>query len=474
MIVRRNFKYRIYPTSAQETILLRWEGVLRFLWNLCNEQRLMGLARNRGQYSFGKDQRIFMKDICKDKNLSQNKQMTDLLEEYPWIAEVQSNARQQILADLDKSWQRVFKKLSRKVYWKNKSDHLRIYAPTATVAFDISGDRKTGKLVLDGPKYRPLGELKIVLDRPLQGKVSSWSLKKELNEWYAIAASELDLPIPIKNPNVVGIDRGIAVAIVDSDGRMVANPRFYQSNKKQLTRAQREAARKVRGSKNQKKAYTRVAKIQRKIARQRENFIGTQSLYYAQNYGTVIVENLHIKNMSASAKGTTENPGSKVKQKSGLNREILDVGWGKFADATKYKLEERGGELRKSETPYSSQECSNCHNIDPNNRLTQSEFCCTKCGHKENADINAAKVIKQRGVNIGLIKPKTIKKKLINRRRKPISAVKPTVVQPAEDNSIVVSSKTDIQEPIEAGTKTRESFRHTNEDRPNSINSEIS
>src|SRR6202020_1317323 len=129
-------------------------------------------------------------------------------------------------------------------------------------------------------KYKQLGTLKIVFNReiPIQipflplENIASWSLKREGTEWYAIASLKMTVEEPIKKPKTVGIDRGVVLAIADSDGRTVSNPKFYADSKQQLTRAQREASRKKRGFNNQTKAYAKVAKLQRKIARQRENF----------------------------------------------------------------------------------------------------------------------------------------------------------------------------------------------------------
>jgi len=129
MKLRRNCKYRLYPTPAQDTLLRRWEGVLRFLWNLCNEQRLLGYSRPR-------EERVYV------SHYDQSRQMTELLEVAPWIAEVQCQARQETLADLDKAWQRCFKKLARAPHWKRRDDAMRIFAPTATVMYT----RLTGTL----------------------------------------------------------------------------------------------------------------------------------------------------------------------------------------------------------------------------------------------------------------------------------------------------------------------------------------
>src|SRR5258708_4321425 len=387
MQIRRSFKYRIYPTDKQKSILLRWEGILRFLWNLCNEQRLMGLARP-------KDERIYL------SNYDQQKQMTQLLPEYPWIAEVQCQARAEILADLDKAWNACFKGLANQPHWKRKGDSMHINIPSTTLPYTLSGNKKTANLSFkNSPAYRNLGPLKIILDRPLKGTVKSWDIKRNQNEWYATARCLIEIPDPISvNNETVGIDRGVKLALADSDGRQVENPRFLTELQPRIKRAEREVSRKKKDSHNQKKAR------------------------------------------------------KKVRQKAGLNRAILDSGWGLFGIAAGYKLEERGGKLVSVHPAYSSQTCPTCSHVHKDNRKTQSEFKCVKCGHTENADVTAAKEIKARGIRNKIVIKKSITKISKPRGRKQI-AVKPTVVQPAEDNLIATLGETlTFQRPVETGT----------------------
>src|SRR5258708_7031412 len=368
MQIRRNLKYRIYPTDEQKAILLHWEDILRFLWNLCNEQRLMGLARP-------KEERIYL------SNYEQQRQMTELLPEYPWIAEVQCQARQEILADLDKAWRACFKGLAKQPHWKRKGDPMHIYIPNPTLPYTLSGDKKTANLSFKkSPAYTKLGPLKIILSRPINGTVKSWVIKRSQEEWYATARCLIEIPDPIPvNNETVGIDRGVKLALADSDGRQVENPRFLKDLQPRIKRAERKVSRKKKGSRNQKKARKKVARLRRLVARRREVFINTESLYYAKNYGAVVIEKLQVKNMTASAKGTVEEPGKNVRQKAGLNRAILDSGWGLFNRTVGYKLEERGGTLKNVNPSRTSQTCPACSHINKDNRKTQSEFKCVKC-----------------------------------------------------------------------------------------------
>ena len=104
----------------------------------------------------------------------------------------------------------------------------------------------------------------------------------------------------------------------------------------------------------------------------------------------VVVEDLQIKNMSSSASGTMENPGRNVRVKSGLNKSILDQGWGEFVRQLEYKLGWLGGILLRVAPQYTSQKCSQCGHISKDNRKSQAKFKCMACGFEANADHNAA------------------------------------------------------------------------------------
>jgi putative transposase len=119
-----------------------------------------------------------------------------------------------------------------------------------------------------------------------------------------------------------------------------------------------------------------------------------------KNHATIIIEDLKIKNMSKSAKGDIEHPGKNVKAKSGLNRSILDQGWGEFKRQIEYKQKWFGGRVIKVSARYTSQKCSRCFYIDSENRKSQESFACVECGFKENADLNAAMNILAAGQSV--------------------------------------------------------------------------
>ena len=127
--------------------------------------------------------------------------------------------------------------------------------------------------------------------------------------------------------------------------------------------------------------------------------------------------------MSRSASGSMEKKGRHVKAKSGLNKSILDQGWGMMVDMLEYKQQWRGGLLIKVNPQYTSQTCFECKHIAKENRQTQAKFECVQCSHKANADVNAAKNILSAGhavlsVEGGCSKGRPMKQKTCDGREK--------------------------------------------------------
>jgi len=191
----------------------------------------------------------------------------------------------------------------------------------------------------------------------------------------------------------IGIDAGIRCFAAFSDGTMVQGVNSFRKHEDQLAREQRRLKQKQKGSKNWKKQKRKISRLHHKIANVREDFLHKLSTRISKSHARAYVEELKIQNMSASAKGTIDDPGSGVKAKSGLNKSILDQGWGEFRRQLDYKLWWQGGRMIEVDFRYTSQTCSCCGYTVKENRLSQAVFVCLACGYEENADVNAAKNI---------------------------------------------------------------------------------
>jgi putative transposase len=154
---------------------------------------------------------------------------------------------------------------------------------------------------------------------------------------------------------------------------------------------------KVKFSSNWKKAKAKVRKIHTGIANARKDFLHKTTTTISQNHALVCVEDLQVRNMSKSSQGTADAPGKNVRQKSGLNRSILDQGWGEFRRQLAYKLEWNGGTLLAVPPHNTSRTCPACGHISKENRLTQAQFRCVDCGYENNADVVGAINVLARG-----------------------------------------------------------------------------
>ena len=133
-----------------------------------------------------------------------------------------------------------------------------------------------------------------------------------------------------------------------------------------------------------------MARIQKQVADARKDFLHKQSTSIAKSHGLVVVEALQVRNMPASAKGTADAPGRRVRQKAGLNPAIVDQGWSLFRTMLDCKLADRGGRLVDVPAAYTRKTCSACGLVEAASRRGQARFICVGCGHAANVDSNAA------------------------------------------------------------------------------------
>lgn len=215
-----------------------------------------------------------------------------------------------------------------------------------------------------------------------------------------------DEPSPELESLVLGLDMGVAILVVLSNGasfdEIKAATEDYKKRQSNLdgniAKLQRQRSRMTLHSNNYKKHSQKIAKLHLKKSRVRDDFLHKLSSSLVKNHDQEIFacEDLNISGMTKSAKGTVDNPGKNVKQKSGLNRSILNMGFGKLARMLEDKLASKGRKLVKVAPQNTSQTCSKCGHVSKQNRKTQAHFKCVQCGYETNADLNAAVNIQNR------------------------------------------------------------------------------
>ncbi|MFB9471043.1 RNA-guided endonuclease InsQ/TnpB family protein [Nonomuraea salmonea] len=240
-------------------------------------------------------------------------------------------------------------------------------------------------------RLQGVGHVRVHQHRPIRGRVKTISVKREGMRWYVVLSCD-DVPTgPLPATGAVaGIDLGVASLVTTSGGAHVANPRHLAATADRLAAAQRDLARKKRGSKRRHKAVARVAAMHGKVRRQRLDHAHKTALVLVRGYDVIVHEDLRITNMTRSASGTIDAPGRNVAAKSGLNRSILDAGWGVFLTILAHKAESAGRELIAVNPAGTSRTCARCGHCAKENRVTQAAFACTACGHATHADVNAA------------------------------------------------------------------------------------
>jgi putative transposase len=208
--------------------------------------------------------------------------------------------------------------------------------------------------------------------------------------WHiAFAAIPDPLPAP-GNGEVVGIDRGVITSAALSTGELMRVPGLTGPERKRILRLERKLARARRGSNRRRRVRHAIARLKARETDKRKDWAEKTSTRLAREFDVIRVEDLNVRGMTRSAKGTSDRPGRNVRAKAGLNREILRSGWGLLVR----RLEDKAvGRVEKIKPAYTSQRCSACGHVDGKSRESQARFVCTACGFACNADVNAARNI---------------------------------------------------------------------------------
>ncbi|MFG1270531.1 transposase [Xanthobacter sp. DSM 14520] len=382
VVERRATRFRLYPSSSQAAQMARFAGACRFVYNLALEQRRDWWRQHRAVTG----RRI--------SYFGQARELTALRADIDWLREAPAAALQQALRDLDQAFQNFFCGRAGFPTPRRKGVHDTFrFSDTSSFRTKRTG-RATGLILL--PK---LGWVHFRGWRTIPGALRNVTISSRAGQWHAAIQWERDVPNRVLSTlPPVGIDLGVAVFAALSDGTAVSPAAAFKGIEKRLRRAQRRIARKRRGSQNWKKQKARIARLHRRAADGRKDHLHKVSTAIAKNHGMVVMENLAVRRMSASAAGTVEVPGRNVRAKAGLNRAIVDQGWSRFRELLAYKLPARGGRLVLVDPRNTSRRCSACGYVAVENRPTQARFTCKACSHADNADVNAARNILAAGL----------------------------------------------------------------------------
>jgi putative transposase len=366
-------RYRLLPTPAQEAVLRDHCGHARYVWNLAVEQHSHWRPGRKASPGY----------------MEQCRQLTAARAEHPWLAEGSQTVQQQALRDFAQAMTAFFdpENPARRPSWRKagRNEGFRIVGRGRQ--WEVRRlSRKTGEVWI--PKA---GWVRFRWSRAVPAEVKSYRVTMDRAGRWHVAFAAIPEPIPAPgNGQVVGIDRGVSASVALSTGELLHAPCMTAQERKRIRRLEQKLARAMRGSSRRARVRLAIARLRARETDRRKDWAEKISTDIARRFDVIRIEDLQIRAMTRSARGTTGSPGRNVRQKSGLNREIMRSGWGLLAR----RLGEKApGRLEKINPAYTSQTCAGCGHRDPKSRESQSRFQCRACGLTVNADVNAARNI---------------------------------------------------------------------------------
>jgi transposase len=376
-------RYRLYPTTAQETALLEHCAHARFVWNLAVEQRLWWQSGGHPAPGFAE----------------QCRQLTEARAAFPWLAKGSVVVQQQALRDFHAAWASWYSAL---IQWRSRTAKLppeERPSPPSPPSWRKRSVNEGFRIVATGPRdarrlnrrwgevlVPKLGWVRFRWSRPVPDAKSYRVTLDHAGRWH-IAFAAIPPAIPgLGTGEVVGVDRGVAVSAALSTGELLSVPGLRPAERRRLRRLERRKARQRKGSNRRARTRLAIARLKDTETARRRDWTEKVSTDLACRFDLIRIEDLDVRAMTRSARGTVAQPGRNVRQKAGLNRAILANGWGALLDRLQDKAP---GRVEKIYPAYTSQRCSACGHVAPGNRESQA-FRCVACGHQAHADVNAA------------------------------------------------------------------------------------
>jgi putative transposase len=372
-------RFRLYPDPQQEILLREHCAHARFVWNLALEQRNCW-HRYRGGAA---------PDL-----VAQARQLTEARAAEPWLAAGSVTVQQQALRDHDQAWRNFWAGTHRRPTWR-KQGQAEGFQIVGRPALRIRHESRRWSAVLV-PK---VGWVRFRRTRAFAGW-KSYRVTWKAGRWH-IAFAIIPKPIPVPGTGeIVGVDRGVKVAAALSTGELSSPAGLQPKEAERRRRLERRLARARRGSNRRAKVKLDLARLRAREADRRKDWAEKLSTRLARDFDVIRFEKLPVKTMTRSARGTVADPGTRVRQKTGLNRGILAAGWSLLRTRTEHKAP---GRVEDVDPAYTSQQCSVCGHTARDNRESQAVFRCVACGHRAHADVNAARNIAAGGTAAGRV-----------------------------------------------------------------------
>ena len=402
MKISKAYKFRLEPNVEQEVILNNLVGSARFVWN-----QMLAISFE-----------MFVKNEFINATNLVNKIMDIKANPDFAFLKTSSNAvsLQQKVRDLASAWSRFFdpkvharlkenNRKPRKTKCLKLADGTEIQLRPLMPRFKRKSDGRDSIRLVQFDKYcrvkgnrvklpNGIGLVKFKKSQEIIGVIKNITISKKSGQWYVSFGTEREVETPTHpSKTAIGIDLGITKFITTSNADIIQPRNSFKANQVKIARLQRQLSRKVLFSNNWKKQNRKIQKLHHHIANIRHDYLHKITTDISKNHAMIVCEDLKIANMSKSASGTLENKGRNVRAKSGLNKSILDQGWGMALTMLEYKQQWQGGLLIQVNPRFTSQTCFECKHVAKENRRTQAKFECVECGYIANADVNAARNI---------------------------------------------------------------------------------
>jgi putative transposase len=369
------YKFRLYPTKKQI-------GMLEWTLRRCKELYNAALQERKEAYQ------MCGVSVFYCGQAAQLPQIKQLREEYQ---QIHSQVQQDVLRRLDKAFEAFFRRVENGEtpgYPRFKSGDRYHSFTYPQGGYEIIGNRL---------HLSKVGHLKIKLHREIKGQIKTCTIKREGDQWYAIFATEYEFDPSITfhpSEEAVGIDLGVKSFAVLSNGEEISNPRFSRQAEAQIQAGHQKIHRRRGGSRRRERAKKELSRVYRKVRNRRRDFLHKKSRELVKKSGTLVFEDLLIKNMTKRPNAiqdeeTGQYLANGAAAKGGLNKSILDAGWGEFVTLCSYKAEEAGGQVVRVPPKDTSQACSGCGRIVAK-ELWERWHSCPDCGTDLDRDHNAA------------------------------------------------------------------------------------
>ena len=384
LLIKKSFKYRIYPTRSQISTLENQFSMCRHLYNWNLTERIEAYLRDKTTLSY---------------NQQQNN-LPALKKERPWFKSVHSQVLQDVLLRLDNGYQAFFRRIENGETpgfpkFKKRGQWNSITFP------QYQKHPVASRIVVS-----KIGNIKIMYHReiPEDAKIKTLTIIKEAGKWFACFSVEIFIVMEPKQDLLppVGIDMGLIDFFYASDGSKVSIPKYLRKKEKQLQRLQRWLSKAKKGSKQYRKRLKALQKCHYRVKCQRNDFLHKRANELLNKSDTLFHEKLTIKNMIRRPKPKqNEETGEYLPNgacaKAGLNKSIADAGWGRFFEFLHYKAMALFKQVIPVPPHYTSQICSSCGVLVKKSLSTRTHRC--ECGFVANRDHNAALNILRIGMN---------------------------------------------------------------------------